>query len=72
MKKEMVLEALVDILDTEMEFTEDTVLEDIDEWDSLAKLYLVAFAKKECDVALTANDIKKFKTIKDICNALSE
>ena len=42
-KKEMVLEALVDILDTEEEFTEDTVLEDIEEWDSLAKLYLVNF-----------------------------
>lgn len=72
MKKEMVLEAMADILDTEDDFTKDTALEDIEEWDSLAKLYLIAFAKKECGITLTTNDIKKFETIQDICNALGE
>lgn len=72
MKKEMVLEALVDILDTEDDFTEDTVLEDIAEWDSLAKLYLIVFARKECGITITTKDIKKFETVKDICNALGE
>ncbi len=48
----------------------DTKLSELDEWDSLAKLTLMAFAKKEFDKVLTANLIREFVTVEDVCKAL--
>lgn len=48
----------------------DTVLADIDEWDSLSKLSLMALAKKDYKKTLTAQQIREFVTVEDICNAL--
>ncbi len=48
----------------------DTKLSELDEWDSLAKLALMAFAKKEFDKVLTANLIREFVTVEDICKAV--
>ena len=45
-------------------------LEDIDEWDSMSKLYLVSYVKKEMNKRLTVDEIKNFKTVQDICDYL--
>lgn len=70
MSKDELIEELVDMMETEEELSADTVLEEIDEWDSLAKLSLMAFAKKKFDYNLTAAQIREFVTVDDICNLL--
>lgn len=47
-----------------------TALEDIDEYDSFFKLYLVTYVKKEMEKRLTVAEIEQFKTVKDICDYL--
>lgn len=48
----------------------DTKLSELDEWDSLAKLALMAWAKKEYDKVLNANLVREFVTVEDICKVL--
>lgn len=48
----------------------DTVLEELDEYDSFFKLYLVTYAKKEMGKRLTVAEMEEFKTVKDICDYL--
>ena len=55
-----------DVLQMEDELTMDTVLEDLDEWDSLAMMATTAFLDKNFNLKLTFNDFKNFKTIEDI------
>lgn len=67
--------AIIDLLEETLEVEEgslgeDSILADIDEWDSLAKLSLMALAKKDFSKTLTADQIKNFVTIRDICDAL--
>ena len=44
--------------------------EAIDEWDSMSKLYLVTYVKKEMQKRLTVDEIKNFETVQDICDYL--
>ena len=46
--------------------TEDTLLEDVDEYDSMAKLSLIVMMDDEFDVKLTGDMIKGFRTVGDI------
>ena len=48
--------------------TPETVLEDIEEWDSMAKLSLIVLIDEECGKKLASADIKTFVTIQDILN----
>ena len=45
-------------------------LEDIEEWDSMAKLSLIVLMDDECGKTLKSEDIKKFKTIQDILDIM--
>ena len=49
---------------------ENMNLEDIEEWDSMSKLYLVTHVKKNMKKKLTVKEIEEFRTIKDICDYL--
>ncbi len=44
----------------------DTLLEDVDEYDSMAKLSLIVMMDDEFGVKLTGDVIKGFKTVGDI------
>lgn len=44
----------------------ETVLADIDEYDSMAKLSLIVLMDDECGKKLTGEQIREFKTIQDI------
>jgi acyl carrier protein len=44
----------------------DTVFRDLDEWDSLTALSLIAMADEEYSVKLTGEDIKSSVTLNDI------
>ena len=46
--------------------TEDTLLEDVDEYDSMAKLSLIVMMDDEFEVKLTGDMIKGFQTVGDI------
>lgn len=71
MTRKELIKRIEDLLDTdEGILKEDTVLDDIDEWDSLAKLSLLAFAKKELSISLTPNQIRDLETVADICDLL--
>lgn len=45
---------------------EDTLLADVSEFDSMAKLTLIVLCDDEFDKKLTGEQIKEFKTVKDI------
>ena len=62
------LEEMMDLDEGVLELS--TVLEEIDEYDSFFKLYLVTYVKKEMRKRLTVAEIEEFKTVKDICDYL--
>ncbi len=71
MNRSELIEVLEETLEVEEgSLKEESILADIDEWDSLAKLSLMALAKKDFAKILTADQIKGFATVKDICDAL--
>lgn len=62
------LEFLEEIMDVDEEtLTEDTVLEEVEEWDSLSTLSLMAEMKKRYGIKLDTELIKEFQTVADIC-----
>lgn len=69
--EEKVIEMLEEILELdEGELTIDTDLSDVEEWDSISKLALMAEIKKNWKKNLTVEEIKKFQQVKDICEFL--
>lgn len=71
----MTLLEKLELLEEILEADEGTLkvedrLEDIDEWDSMSKLYLVSYVKKEMKKRLTVDEIKNFQTVQDICDYL--
>lgn len=66
MNKEEFLEAMTDVLQTEDEITMDTVLEDLEEWDSLSIMATMAFLDKNFGVKTSMKDYQNMKTISDI------
>ncbi len=72
MNRQEQIELLEEMMELDDEnLTEDTILEDIDEYDSFFKLYLVTYVKKELNKRLTVAEIEEFRTVKDICEYLS-
>ncbi len=68
MSKEEKLAFLEEIMDLdEGDLNEESVLEDIEEWDSLSVLTLISEMKKKFDIALSPQQIKEFKTVADVC-----
>jgi len=51
--------------------TEDTLLSDIAEYDSMAKLTLIVLFDDEFSKKLTGEQIKEFKTVKDVMDLMN-
>ena len=67
------LALLEDMLELdEGDLTVDTVLDDVDEYDSMAKLSLIVLMEDEFDVKLTGDIIKGFETVGDIVKLMSK
>lgn len=71
----MSVEEKITFLEEVMEIDEgelhiDDQLDDIEEWDSLTKLALMAAIKKQNDKMITVDELKSFQTVKDICDYL--
>ena len=73
MSEEEKISFLADIMDVE-EGTLDrqTVLMDIEEWDSLSVLSLIMEMKTRYGIELSNDEIKSFKTVGDICDRIPD
>jgi acyl carrier protein len=54
------------LLEETFELKEDMKLDELEAWDSMAKLSLIVLMDDEFDKKLTGEQIKSFKTVKDI------
>jgi len=68
MTLEKKLELIADVLEYEDELSPDTLLVDLEGWDSLSKLSLIVTMDDEFGKSLTGMQIKEFKTVQDILN----
>ena len=69
----VLLEMLEEIMDIEEDTLETTtVLSELEEWDSLSKLSLMAEAKKNYQKKLSTDEIKSFVTVQDIIDYLQK
>lgn len=66
MTNEEFLAEMQDVLQTEETLSMDTVLDDLEEWDSLSVMATMAFLEKSFNVKTTMKDYKEIKTIGDI------
>ena len=66
MSKEEFLVQMQDVLQTETELSMDTVLDGLDEWDSLSMMATMAFLDKNFGVKLKIVDLKALTTMGDI------
>jgi acyl carrier protein len=67
MKKDVFLNELAEVLEVEdMELTEETNLNDLEEYDSLAVMSLVAFIDENFDKKLSAAQFTDVTTVKSL------
>ncbi len=66
MTKAEFLEKLQDIFETDIELTEDMALNDLEEWDSLSMMAVMAFLNKSLSIHLLPDEVKKITTIGDL------
>ena len=60
------LNIIKDSVDIEVDVDETSVLEDIEEWDSLAAVTVLALFKKHLALNVPAESLKKCKTMGDV------
>ncbi|MWV46623.1 acyl carrier protein [Paenibacillus sp. HJL G12] len=65
------LEEQVIMPDEEIILTPDTVLDDLEEWDSLAAVAFLAFSDRELGVHVNPDQLKNCKFVRDIINLVS-
>ena len=53
-------------IDESVELTTDTVFRELDKWDSLGFLSVIAMIDEEYDIVIEGNDFKKLITISDL------
>ena len=66
MNREQFLEEMIEVLQTEEEITMETVLADLEEWDSLSIMSTMAFLNKNFGVKTSMADYKTMITIEDV------
>lgn len=66
MKKEDFIAIFKETLHIKGEITEETILSNIPEWDSLGVIVTVALLNREFNVNITSSEIQKCSTVKDI------
>lgn len=72
----MELKDKLELLDEMLELdagslTPENILEELDEWDSLALISLVALIDEKFDKKITGQKIREFKTVQDILNVMN-
>ena len=72
MKTEEFLIELEDVLQREEPCAIDDVLEDYEEWDSLSKMAVMAYYKKNFSIDVTLNTLGALKTVSDLIKLAGE
>ena len=76
MKREEIIKKLEeifsDLFDEEMTLSEKTSPADIDEWDSLMQISILAAVQDEFDVRFEIDEIVAMKNVGDIISAIEE
>ena len=65
MEKEL-LKKLQEIIETDSELSEDIVLEDIVEWDSLSMMAVMAFFYETLSISLLPSETREMTTVGDL------
>lgn len=60
------LEKMMDVFQMNEGLTMDTILADVDAWDSLAMISIMALYKSEYKISIHIEDIRKAETVKDL------
>ncbi len=68
-KKFALLEEVVDL--EEGMLTEETVLDDLAEWDSMSKLSFIVMMEDEFDKKVNAEQVRNFKTVQDMLDCMN-
>lgn len=63
---EQFIEKMIDVMDIEEEITVDTVLANLEEWDSLSVVSFMAMANTAYGKKVAASDVKMAKTVADL------
>lgn len=66
MTKEEFLDKLKETICTSDSLTEDTVLQSLAEWDSLAVMSVVSMVEENFNISLDYAEIDKMKTVRDL------
>ena len=66
MTKEEFMEQMQDVLQTEETLTAETMLVDLEEWDSLSIMATMAFVDKNFGIKLKMSDFKEIETMSDL------
>ena len=72
MEEQVFLEKMQDLMDTDVEITLDTVLDSIEEWDSLSHVAFMALSASLVKKRVQPADIKAAVTIGDLYRLLQE
>ena len=67
-EKIKLLEEMLDLEDAD--FARETELSDIEEWDSMAAISLIALMDEKFGKRITGNEIRAFKTIGDVIDSM--
>lgn len=70
MTREEFMNKMQDVLQTEAALVDDTVLMDLDEWDSLSMMATMAFADKNFGIKLSMADFRAMNTMADLAAKL--
>lgn len=65
------IEELIELMDTEEELTMDSVLADIDEWDSLSYVAFLAMASTKTVKKVAPAEVKAAVVVRDLYNLVA-
>lgn len=65
------IEELIELMDTEEELTMDSVLADIDEWDSLSYVAFLAMASTKTVKKVAPADVKAAVVVRDLYDLIA-
>ena len=63
-------ELILDCFDEDVEITRDTVAEDVDGWDSLGQIRLLAAVEKEFDIHFSITDVRNLENVGDLVDLI--
>ena len=73
MKLEKKMELLAEALELDVDdFSPETELDALDEWDSLAAISYVVMMDEQFNVVVNPSKVREFKTIQDILDSMDE